>query len=85
MCSYKLVKNMKESSCDFGDREHGTVIIFQSYSAGGNPSNLFFFVNEEFFHFLLLSLAVVLCTHLFCMLQALKLNSKNWKTGKMIV
>ena len=45
----------------------------------------FFIGNEEFFRFLLLSLAVVQYTHFFHMLQTLKRNSENWKTGKMKV
>jgi hypothetical protein len=52
---------------------------------GVNPTKLFFFGNEEFFRFSLLSLAVVEHIHFFHMLQTLKLNSKNWKTGKMKV
>ena len=52
---------------------------------GVNPTKLFFFVDEEFFRFSLLSLAVVQDTHFFHLLQTLKLNSKNWKTGKMKV
>ena len=50
-----------------------------------NPTKLFFFGNEEFFRFLLVSLAVVQSTHFFHMLQALELNSKNRKTKKMKV
>ena len=34
-------------------------------SLGVNPTRLFFFVNEEFFRFSLLSLAVLQCTHFF--------------------
>ena len=40
----------------------------------------FFFVNEEFFRFLLLSLAVAKYTQFFHMLQTLKLSSINRKT-----
>ena len=32
---------------------------------GANPTKLFFFVNEEFFRFLLLSLAIEQYTHFF--------------------
>ena len=52
---------------------------------GGNLTKPFFFVNEEFFRFSLLSLAVVQYTHFFHMLQTLKLNSENLKTGQMKV
>ena len=54
-------------------------------SSGANPTKLFFFGNEELFHFLLLSLAVVRYTHFFHMLQTLKLKSKNRNTRKMKV
>ena len=47
-----------------------------------DPTKRFFFGNEDFFRFLLLSLAIVQYTHFFHMLQTLKLNSKNRKTGK---
>ena len=33
--------------------------------SGGNPTKLFFFVNKEFFRFLLLSLAIVQHKHFF--------------------
>ena len=42
----------------------------------------FFFVNKDFFLFSLLSLAIVQNTYFFHMLQTLKLNSGNRKTGK---
>ena len=50
-----------------------------------NPTKLFFFGNEENFLFSLLSLAVVQYTNFFHMLQTLKLNTKNRKTGKIKV
>ena len=57
--------------------------LLTRFKTGGNPTKLFFFVNEEFFHFLLLSLAIAQHTHFCHMLQTLKLNSENWKNGKM--
>ena len=53
--------------------------------SGVDLTKLFFFINKEFFRFLLLSLAVVQQAHFFHMLQTLKLNSVNQKTGKMKV
>ena len=52
---------------------------------GVDPTKLFFFGNEDFFRFLLLSLAVVQYRHFFHIHQTLKLKSKNRKTGKMKV
>ena len=51
-------------------------------TSGVDPTKLFFFVNEEFFCFSLLSLAVVQYTDFFHMLQTIKVNSENRKTGK---
>ena len=45
----------------------------------------FFLRKQNFFRFLLLSLAIVQYIHFFHTLQTLKLNSKNQKTGKMKV
>ena len=47
--------------------------------AGVDPTKLFFFVNEEFFRFLHLSLAVVQYTHFFI---CYKLSSLTAKIGK---
>ena len=61
------------------------IFLWDCDKPGVNLTKLFFFGNEEFFCFLLLSLAVVQYKHFFHMLQTLKLISKNRKTGKMKV
>jgi len=52
-----------------------TKLYFSSFSD-------FFFADEEFFLFLVLSLVLLMSMHFFHMLQTLKLNSKNQKTKK---
>ena len=57
-------------------------------NSGVNPTKLFFFVNEEFFRFSLLSLAVVQYTHFFICNKLSSLTGKigkpeKWKFGKI--
>ena len=54
---------------------------------GVDPTKLFFFGNEEFFHFLLLSLAVAYNTHIFLFAtnsQAYKQKSGNRKNESLV-
>ena len=76
------------SACDNKKNEFSFILRYFDFKicfTGANPTKLFFFINEEFFRFLLLSLAVVQYTHFFHMLQTFKLNSENQKTEKMKV
>ena len=61
---------------------------FVLHLSGANPTKLFFFVNEEFFRFLLLSLAVVQYTHFFTCYKLSSLTAKigkpkKWKFGRI--
>jgi len=50
-----------------------------------DPIELFFFVNEEFLHFLLLSWVILLLIIFSICNKTLKLNSENWKTKKKVL
>ncbi len=50
-----------------------------------DPIKLFFFADEEFFHFFLLSEVVLLSMNFFSVLLTRKINSENWKMKKKVL
>jgi len=59
------------------------IFLYQTFCCSvADPIKLFFFADEEFFHFLLLREVVLLSMNFFSMLLTRKLNSENWKMKK---